>query len=86
MHLDSAGNLTTCCEHLLPSSLAPGLTGVVRAADGGYYIIGGLRSDAYTARLNSDGDTLWTRMYGGTQYDCGQAIAAVSGGGCFSAG
>ncbi len=86
LHLNSEGVLNDCCEHLFTAAEAPSLKGVSRAQDGGFYVIGGLNDEAYTARLNSDGDTLWTQLYGGEFYDCGQAIVATADGGCFSAG
>jgi hypothetical protein len=45
---------------------------VVQASDGGYYIAGSTyisgapEADAYLIRTNSSGDTLWTRLYGGS--------------------
>jgi len=48
--------------------------------DNGYVIVGctysegnGL-SDVYLIRLNVDGDTLWTRTYGGEEFECGYSI------------
>ena len=38
-------------------------------------------SDMYVLRINSDGDTLWTRTFGGPQNDIGNSIIQTSDGG-----
>ena len=48
---------------------------VQHTADGGFILGGDTRSfgngenDVYLIKTNTDGDTLWTRTYGGTEYD-----------------
>lgn len=65
---------------------------VISLTDGGYALFGQTYSygegegDYYLLRLNSDGDTLWTRTYGGPELESGQSIALASDGGFFLAG
>ncbi|MBN2613356.1 MAG: T9SS type A sorting domain-containing protein [Bacteroidales bacterium] len=48
---------------------------VQQTSDGGFILTGDTQSkgdndgDAYLVKTNSDGDTLWTRVYGGDDYD-----------------
>jgi hypothetical protein len=61
---------------------------VQQTTDGGF-IIGGSYSldstsrdiDAYIIKTDANGDTLWTRTYGGTGFDYGQSITQTSDGG-----
>ena len=65
---------------------------VVALADGGAALFGQTFSygagdgDFYLIRLDSDGDTLWTRTYGGTALETGESIALTSDGGFVLAG
>jgi len=59
---------------------------VCAASDGGFVAVGRSRSfsaqfDYYAIRLNSMGDTLWTRTYGGTAYDHAYGVAEAANGG-----
>ena len=60
---------------------------VQQTNDGGFVIIGSTESsgaglsDVYLIRTDSDGDTLWTRTYGGTDHEHGNSIQQVSDGG-----
>ncbi|UCD17116.1 MAG: hypothetical protein JSV44_11795 [Candidatus Zixiibacteriota bacterium] len=53
---------------------------VMRAMDGGYLLVGTTESfgaamiDLYLIKTNPVGDTVWTRRYGGSQSDYGQAV------------
>ncbi len=65
---------------------------VIQTSDGGYVVTGytssfgsGLR-DVYIIRTDSLGDTLWTRTYGGTDYDCGFSVIQSSDGNFVIAG
>jgi hypothetical protein len=58
-----------------------------QTADGGYIVVGGTKSygaggvDAYLIRTDANGDTLWTRAYGGTSDDSGLSSLQTSDGG-----
>jgi hypothetical protein len=58
--------------------------------DGGYAIAGytgtHLSCDVYLIRTGADGDTLWTRTYGGDRDDIGLSVQQVSDGGYTIAG
>ena len=53
---------------------------IQQASDGGFIIAGSTNSsgaggyDVYLIRTNSNGDTVWTRTYGGTSSDEGHSI------------
>ena len=60
------------------------------ASDGGYLLAGlsnydgsssTYRGDAWIVKLNSNGDTLWTRTMGGAGYDAAFAVAGTTDGG-----
>lgn len=57
------------------------------ASDGGYIITGGTYSfgkgneDMYLVKINSIGDTLWTKTYGGINEDEGRSVKNTSDGG-----
>ena len=61
-------------------------------ADGGYIVTGYTGSygagegDVYLVKTNSSGDTLWTRTYGGTNFDGGCSVQRTSDGGYVIAG
>jgi hypothetical protein len=54
--------------------------------DGGYIITGNVARgsydcDVYLVRTDSNGDTLWTRAFGGSNLDMGSSVQATSDGG-----
>jgi hypothetical protein len=55
--------------------------------DGGYIIVGGCQDtitgniDVYLARTDANGDTLWTRTFGGPSYDAGYSVRQTADGG-----
>lgn len=60
---------------------------VQQTTDGGYIIAGYAQSygagngDVYLIRTNANGDTLWTKTYGGTNVDDGLSVQQTSDGG-----
>lgn len=60
--------------------------------DGGYVIaglkdsVGGRAEDVYLIKTDTDGDTLWTRTYGGTGDDVGVSVQEMPDGGYIIAG
>ncbi|UCD18956.1 MAG: hypothetical protein JSU64_05890 [candidate division WOR-3 bacterium] len=60
---------------------------VSSTADGGYIIAGYTSSygagnwDAYLIKTNGDGDTTWTKTYGGAQYDAALHVFQIADGG-----
>ena len=65
---------------------------VEQSADGGYIIVGYTWSfgagaqDVYVIKLNSSGDTLWTRTFGASSTDIGCSVKQTSDGGYVVAG
>ena len=65
---------------------------VQQTSDGGYITagrttsFGATDSDIYLIKTNSQGDTLWTRMYGGNEHDDSQWIGEITGEGYIIAG
>lgn len=61
-------------------------------SDGGFALLGQTYSfgngegDVWLVRIDADGDTLWTKTYGGTNDDEGRAISFTSTGGFYLAG
>jgi hypothetical protein len=60
---------------------------VQQTTDGGYVVVGYSVAygtdgkDAYVLRLNDEGDTLWTRTFGGPDHDCGTSVQQTADGG-----
>jgi hypothetical protein len=62
---------------------------VQQTTDGGFMVVGGVMRDFYNAYLiktNTTGDTLWTRSFGGPQYEEGYSGQQTSDGGYILAG
>jgi uncharacterized delta-60 repeat protein len=65
---------------------------VQQTADGGYVVSGFIRSfdasysDLYLVKTNNQGDTLWTRAYGGSDDDEGYCVQETADGGFIAAG
>jgi hypothetical protein len=65
---------------------------VQQTVDGGFIVAGSTESlstgdnDVYLIRTDAQGDTLWTRSYGGTRHDFGYSVQQTSDGGYIIAG
>ncbi len=68
------------------------LFGVTSLSDGNYLALGysnsngALGEDYYVVKFTPDGDTLWTRLYGGSGGDIGMVVAGTSDGGAVLGG
>jgi len=61
---------------------------ILQTPDSGYIAVGHYRdvavdstSGMYLIKLDNSGDTLWTRSYGGSAYDCGYSVDQTTDGG-----
>jgi hypothetical protein len=69
-----------------------GARSVIQASDGGYILAGYTKSygagglDMYLVKVDSEGNLLWNRTYGGPQDDGANCIIQTSDGGCILAG
>jgi hypothetical protein len=65
---------------------------VQQTSEGGYIIagysgyFGPRKNDVYLIKTNASGGTLWTRTYGGTNYDYGESVQQTTDGGYIIAG
>jgi hypothetical protein len=64
---------------------------VQQTSDMGYIVVGwtcsfGDTYQVYLVKTNAIGDTLWTRTYGGTNFDCGYSVQQTTDGGYIVAG
>jgi hypothetical protein len=87
---DSSGD--TLWTRNYGGSSGDGANSVQRTADGGYIMAGYTWSfgaggcDFYLVKTDSIGDTLWTRTYGGTNYDGANSVQQTTDGGYVVAG
>jgi hypothetical protein len=66
-------------------------TSVQQTSDGGYIVAGvttsyGNDNQVYLVKTNASGDALWSRIYGGMDYDFGNSVQQTSDGGYIVAG
>jgi hypothetical protein len=60
---------------------------IQQTSDGGYIMVGHTKSfgaglyDVYLVKTDANGDTLWTRSYGGTHYDYSSSVRQTADGG-----
>jgi hypothetical protein len=65
---------------------------IQQTTDGGYIVAGNTISfgtgswEAYIVKMNASGDTLWTKTYGGVNFECGYSIQQTTDGGYIVAG
>ena len=87
---DSSGD--TLWTHTYGGSDADIGFSVQQTSDGGYiitgytYSFGAGRNDVYLLKTDANGDTLWTRTYGGSEWDDGRSVQQTSDGGYVVAG
>jgi len=69
-----------------------GASSVQQTTDGGYIVVGYTESfstgysDIYLVKTNTDGDTLWTHTYGGSQFESAYSVQQTADGGYIVAG
>ena len=85
----------SCGETLWTRTFGTGMDygySVQQTVDGGFIVAGGTRSfgagscDVWLLKVSSDGETLWTKTYGGAQYDCGFSVQITAESGFAIAG
>jgi len=59
---------------------------VASADDGSVYVTGFRKKDVFVAKLSSDGEPLWEKIFGGSKKDEGRDIVVLQDGGCAVAG
>lgn len=87
---DSVSNIVW--SKVYEGALDDELFGILQTTDGGYIATGYTRSfgvqyyDAILIKLNSNGDTLWSKTYGGLGSDYGNTVTQTADGGFIMAG
>jgi len=65
---------------------------IIKSEDGNYLICGHTQSlgagedDIFTIKINQNGDTIWTKTFGGTRSDIGKSLVELNSGGYLFAG
>lgn len=59
---------------------------IIKTSDGNYVIVGrsqlsGNNYDSYLMKINSNGNVLWTKYYGGSAYETGRSVKQTNDGG-----
>ncbi len=87
---DSQGNSLWASAY--GGSSYDGAYSIQQTIDGSYIVagltwsFGGGRDDLYLVKMNSQGDTLWTRTYGGSNFDEAESVQQTTDGGYIVAG
>lgn len=81
---DANGN--SIWERIYPANAGAGLYEVHQTSDGGYVVVGGISPSMgegyiYLIKTDADGDTIWTRTYGGENLDSGKSVQQTWDGG-----
>ena len=90
MKIDSVGD--SLCSKTIGGASAEAGFGIMPTNDGAFVIVGVTESfgsgakDVYLVKVNSSGDTLWTRTYGGASDDEGHHVIQATDGGFLVAG
>ncbi len=88
----STDTCTTTFQKILGGSAGDAGSSVIQTTDGGYIFTGGTVSfgagnyDVYLVKTDVNGDTMWTRSYGGTGTEIGHDIQQTADGGYIIAG
>jgi hypothetical protein len=88
--LDSKGNMVW--ERMFGGKETDNAVFIEQISDGGYIVAGSTQSfgsgkaDAYVIKLNSKGNKVWEKTFGGKEWDNAQAIQETSDGGYILAG
>jgi hypothetical protein len=87
LKVDSSGNVLW--NHSYGGDQEDGAVTAQTTSDGGYIVIGYTASfglgymDAWLVRIDADGDTIWTKTFGGGGYDSGRSVIQTPDGGYF---
>ncbi|MGZ3866900.1 MAG: T9SS type A sorting domain-containing protein [Bacteroidia bacterium] len=91
--LASAGLSQNVFQKTFGGTLSEYVYSVQQTSDGGYILCGTKdidtltgNTDAFIIKTNSAGDTLWSKIYGGTSAEYGEAVRQTSDGGYVLAG
>jgi len=81
---DANGN--SIWEHIYPANAGAGLYEVHQTSDGGYVVVGGISPSMgegyiYLIKTDANGDTIWSRTYGGENLDAGESVQQTLDGG-----
>jgi len=87
IHLVSVCQAQTTFQKTFGGPFADGSSSVRQTADGGFIIAGGTTSfgagswDVYLIRTAPNGDSLWAKTFGGTNFDYGNSVQQTADGG-----
>lgn len=81
LKLDATGTVQWSRIVDVPGNLANGIGAIAFTSDGGYILTGAAGNDISVAKLNSSGDTLWTKRYDSGGVEVGGYIRQTPDGG-----